>query len=80
MGLMGPYMLKGKDKPVIDFMCLTVIDPVISWFEMVELPLMIIEKHVGKFIETSKIFDKTAKQVARLVNQLWFSGYPKKKS
>jgi len=27
--LIGPYTLKGKDSTVIDFMCLTMIDPVI---------------------------------------------------
>jgi hypothetical protein len=36
--LVGPYILKGKDRSSIDFMCLTMIDPVTSWFEMVELP------------------------------------------
>ena len=74
--LIGPYTLKGKDKTVIDFVCLTMIDPATGWFEMVELPLMIVEKHIRKLIETSEIFDKTAKQVARLVNKLWFLRYP----
>ncbi len=36
--LIGPYTLKGKDGSSIDFMCLTVIDPVTSRFEIVELP------------------------------------------
>ena len=31
---------KRKDKTTIDFMCLTMIDPAICWFEMVERPLM----------------------------------------
>ena len=31
--------LKGKDKPQIDFMCVTMIDPETSWFELVELPI-----------------------------------------
>ena len=73
------YMLNSKDKTVIDFMCLTVIDPATYWFDMVELPLMIVEKQTGKIIKTSEIFDKTAKQVARLVNQSWFSRYPQPK-
>ncbi len=34
----GPYSLKGKDGSIIDFMCLTMIDPETSWFEIVELP------------------------------------------
>jgi hypothetical protein len=36
--LIGPYTRKGKDGSSIDFMCLTVIDPTMSWFEIVELP------------------------------------------
>ena len=35
--LIGPYTLKGKDKPVIDFMCVTMIDPATCWFEIAEL-------------------------------------------
>ena len=36
--LVGPYTLKGKDGLSIDFMCLTMINPATSWFEIVELP------------------------------------------
>ena len=35
--LIGPYTLKGQDGTVIDFMCVTMIDPATSWFEIVEL-------------------------------------------
>ncbi len=35
--LVGPYTLKGKDGSSIDFMCLSMIDPATSWFEIVEL-------------------------------------------
>ena len=37
MDLIGPYTLKGKDKTVIDFTCITMIDPATSWFEIAEL-------------------------------------------
>jgi hypothetical protein len=37
--LIGPYTLKGKDMTVIDFMCITMIDPATSWFEIAELPI-----------------------------------------
>ena len=37
--LIGPYTLKGNDGTEIDFMCLTMIDPASSWFEIVELPV-----------------------------------------
>ena len=39
MDLIGPYTLKGKDGTEIDFMCLSVIDPPSSWFEIVEPPV-----------------------------------------
>ena len=35
MDLIGPYTLKGKDKTVIDSMCITMIEPATSWFEIV---------------------------------------------
>ena len=38
--LIGPYTIKGTDGTVIDFMCLTMIDPASSWFETVELPVI----------------------------------------
>jgi hypothetical protein len=37
--LIGPYTLKVKDGTVTDFMCVTMIDPATSWFEIVELPV-----------------------------------------
>ena len=40
VNLVGPYILKGKDGSVIEFMALTMIDPASSWFEIVELPLV----------------------------------------
>mgnify|MGYP000504053334 CR=1 FL=1 len=53
------------------------IDPATSWFEMVELPMIEVEKKHGKTVKTAKIFDKTSKQIASLVYQLWFSRYPR---
>ncbi len=35
--LIGSYTLKGKDETKIDFMCVTMIDPATSWFEITEL-------------------------------------------
>ena len=40
MDLIGLYMLRGKDGTEIDFMCLMMIDPASSWFEIVELPVI----------------------------------------
>jgi hypothetical protein len=36
--LIGPYTLKSKDSSIIDFMCLTMINPATGWFKIVELP------------------------------------------
>ena len=41
VNLIGPYTLKGLDGSAIDLMALTMIDPTSSWFEIVELPLVI---------------------------------------
>jgi hypothetical protein len=38
--LIGPYTLKGKDGTVIDFTALTMINPITSWFKIVELSLI----------------------------------------
>ncbi len=45
--LIGPYTLKDKDGLSIDFMCLTMIDPATSWFEIVELPTVAQETTVS---------------------------------
>ena len=38
--LIGSYTLKGKDGTEINFMCLTMIHPASSWYEIVELPII----------------------------------------
>ncbi len=37
--LIRPFTIKGKDKTQINFMCITMINPATSWFEIVELPI-----------------------------------------
>ena len=44
--IIGPYILQGKDGTQLNFMCLTMIDPASSWFEMAELPLTVLLKPV----------------------------------
>jgi hypothetical protein len=49
--LIGPYTLKRQNGSSIDFMCLTMINPATSWFEIVELPtvnLVMTVSPVGK--------------------------------
>jgi hypothetical protein len=89
--LIGPYTLRAKDKKEIDFLCLTMIDPATSWFEIVELPLSQVNNlldptgtkgHKGK--KKSHInnrtdepyFDKSSATVGSLVKNTWFCRYP----
>eukprot|EP00804_Cyclotella_cryptica_P016680 CCRYP_001999-RA/>CCRYP_001999-RA protein AED:0.06 eAED:0.06 QI:1397/-1/1/1/-1/1/1/255/979 len=87
--LIGPYTLKGKDKTQFDFMCVTMINPATSWFEIAELPVSQLPKldipmgtkgHKGKDThvqEHQPYFDKTSATVGNLVNRTWFSRYPR---
>ena len=84
----SPYTLKGKDGSSVDFMCLTMINPATSWFEIVELPTVAQETTVppagkGKkvtFAKNTKVaepyFDKSSAQISNLVYKTWFSRYP----
>ena len=86
MDLIGPYTLKGKDGTDIDFMCLTMIDPASSWFEIVELPVttetvtpMDTKGQQGTKTHTNiklPYFDKSSAMISKLVNKTWFSRYP----
>jgi hypothetical protein len=70
-------------------MCLTMIDPATSWFEIMELPTvaqeMTVPPHIGKdknvtFEKNTKVaepyFDKSSDQISNLVYKTWFSRYP----
>ena len=85
MDLVGPYTLKGRDGTEIDFMCLTMIDPASSWFEIVELPVTtdavipmdtkgLWGTKTHKNIKTP-LFDKSA-LISKLVKKTWFCHYP----
>ena len=83
--LVGPYILKGKDGSSIDFMCLTMINPATSWFEIVELPTVRVtvpKADKGKkatctnYTKEAEIFDKTSAQISNLVYKCWFCRYP----
>ena len=77
--LIGPYTIKGLDGKIMDFMCLTIIDPATGWFEMVELPT-ISKKVENKGKATFKVvIDKSSAEVARLFNRQWLSRYPRAK-
>jgi hypothetical protein len=86
--LKGPYTLKGKDSSNIDFMCLTMIDPATSWFEIVELPIVAQVTTVPPAGKCKKVtfdknttvaepyFDKSSAQISNLVYKIWFSRNP----
>jgi hypothetical protein len=86
--LIGPYTLKGKDKTVVYFMCVTMIDPATSWFDIVELLIsqpseldipMGKKGHKGKdthIQQKQSYIDKSSATVGTLVNMTWFSRYP----
>ena len=64
-------------------MCLTMIDPATSWFEIeiVELPKLQRETSGNKVTtqntkEADAYFDKTSAQISNLVYKTWFSKYP----
>ena len=88
LDLIGPYTLKGKDGTQIDFMCVTMIDPATSWFEIVELPVSQLHEcdipkgtlgHKGSLTHKQKkepYFDKTS-AVGSLINRTWFCHYPR---
>ncbi len=69
-------------------MCLTMIDPATSWFEIAELPTVDQETTVpprgkGKKVTFDKItkvaepyFDNSSAQISNLVYKTWFSRYP----
>ena len=73
--LIGPYTLKGKDGSTIDFMCLAMINSTSSWFEIVELPLVmpltLPDNRVGLSTHKTKTkepyFDKSSEQISFLV-------------
>jgi hypothetical protein len=79
--LIGLYTLKGKDGTIIDFMVLTMINHVTSWFKIVELPLvrrlktLAVDGKESSIVE--EIFDKTSERIVWLVNKTWLSRYPR---
>jgi hypothetical protein len=70
------YTLKGKDGSSIDFMCLTMINPATSWFEIVELPTVRVTVPKGgkgkkatcnNYTKVAETFDKSSAQISNLV-------------
>ncbi len=72
--------MRGKDGTEIDFMCLTMIDPASSWFEVEEMPVVeyaTTDKSVHDATkEKDAYFDKSSAMISTLVDKIWFSRYP----
>ncbi len=61
----GSHTLKGKDRSSINFMCLTMINPATSWFEIVELRTVAQEMTVTQADKGKKVtFAKNTKAAA----------------
>ena len=66
--IVGPYTVKSKDRTKLDFVCLTIIDPVTSWFEIAKLPHSDVEyTREGK--EPIEVIDKSSTYIARFLNK-----------
>ena len=80
VNLIGPYTLKGKDGTVMDFMCLTMIDPASGWLEIIELPnaSVVCKQKGGEISEV--VIDESSAQVSRLFNKQLLSQYLRAKN
>ena len=79
--LIGPYTIKAKDGTILDFMCLTMIDPATGWFEIIELPsidITYVRDTKEEIVEV--IIDKSSACVSQLFNKSWLSRYPRSKN
>ena len=79
--LIGPYTVTGKDKTCVEFMCMTMIDPATGWFEVVELPTVVVYREYKKDREIKyvedEILDRTSACISQLFNKTWLSRYPR---
>ena len=70
--IIGPYTVKAKDGTKLNFMCLTIIDPATSWFEIAELPRSDVE-YTREDKEVIAVVDKSSTCIARLFNKHWLA-------
>ena len=81
--LIGPYSITAKqfhtDGSIVErelsLTCMTMIDPVTGWFEIVEVPSYIVDD-VNKKLTKEQI-DKSSARISRLFDQAWLSRYPR---
>ena len=75
--LIGPYTLKNSSGTILDFMCLTMIDPATGWFELIELPTtsVTITRKGEEIVDV--IIDKSSACISKLFNKQWLCRYPR---
>ena len=81
--LVGPYSINAQqfqpdgsvETKDFQLTCMTMVDPVTGWFEIVEVPTYIV-KDVKKGISQQAI-DKSSARISRLFDQTWLSRYPR---
>ena len=88
--LIGPYTLTttqyqpdGTEKEVtLQLTCMTMLDPVTGWFEIVEVPTFIVkelQEMKTKDMKGHTFIDKSSARISRLFDQTWLSRYPRPK-
>ena len=91
--LIGPYTVTtnqyqadGSTKEVtLQLTCMTMLDPVTGWFEIVEVPQYIAQeleesrKTKSKRLVDNSFIDKSSARISRLFDQVWLSRYPRPK-
>ena len=81
--LIGPYSITAKqfhtDGSIVErelsLTCMTMIDPITGWFEIVEVPSYIVDDINKKL--TKEQIDKSSACISRLFDQAWLSRYPR---
>lgn len=82
--LVGPYSLTAKQfqpdssiKPIeLQLTCMTMLDPVTGWFEIIEIPNYIVIDVKNK-MDHQQLVDKSSARISRLFDQTWLSRYPR---
>ena len=83
--LIGPYSITAQQfqtngtttKQELQFTCMTMIDPVTGWFEIVEVPNYIVKDIINK--KSFEAIDKSSARISRLFDQTWLARYPRPK-
>ena len=78
--LVGPYSLTEKQyhpdgsiqSKELQLTCMTMLDPVTGWFEIVEVPNYIVVDVKNK-MDHQQLIDKSSTRISRLFDQTWLA-------